>query len=290
MGDLERPARAEPVEARAEKAARAFEVVTLDGSGAREARPDEVAGEEPLEIRIADETVAIVMRTPGADERLALGFLLGEGILSSADDLSSISHCGRPGSEGFGNTVNAVPAPGARIAWDRLDRGARTTVASSACGVCGRLTIDDLLRGVEPVTGAPVQAAVISAAVEALRARQPLFDRTGGIHAASACTADGTPLATHEDVGRHNAVDKVVGSLLLARRAGDLREAALLLVSGRPGFEIVQKAARARIPVIAGVSAPTSLAVELARRAGITLAGFVRRGRMNLYSCAERVG
>jgi FdhD protein len=265
------------------------EVVEVRDGTVAERRRDELAREEPLEIRLADETVAIVMRTPGADERLALGFLVGEGILSSADDLSAISHCGRPGTEGFGNTVNAVPAPGARIAWDRLDRGARTTVASSACGVCGRLTIEDLLAGLEPVVAEPVPSSVVFAAVEALRERQPLFDRTGGCHAVSACAADGTPLATHEDVGRHNAVDKVVGSLLLARRAGDARVPAILVVSGRPGFEIVQKAARARIPIVAGVSAPTSLAAELAERAGITLCGFVRRGRMNVYAHPERI-
>jgi FdhD protein len=271
-------------------AASAVEVVDLRGGAARAVRADEVAREEPLEIRLADETVAIVMRTPGEDDRLALGFLLAEGIIASADDLSSIAHCGRPGTEGWGNVVNAVPAPGARIAWDRIDRGARTTVASSACGVCGRLTIEDLLAGLEPLAiGAPLPAARVAAAVEALRGRQPLFDRTGGCHAAAACAADGAPLATHEDVGRHNAVDKVVGSLLLARRAGDARAPALLVLSGRPGFEIVQKAARARIPVVAGVSAPTSLAVELAERAGITLCGFVRRGRMNVYAHAGRL-
>jgi FdhD protein len=273
----------------ADASASAVEVVEVRAGAERLPREDELAREEPLEIRIADETVAIVMRTPGADERLALGFLLGEGIISSADDLSSIAHCGRPGTEGFGNTVNAVPAPGAKVNWDRLDRGARTTVASSACGVCGRLTIEDLLVGLEPLVAAPIPAAVVFEAVEALRERQPLFERTGGCHAVSACAADGTPLATYEDVGRHNAVDKVVGSLLLARRAGDRREAALLVISGRPGFEIIQKAARARIPVVAGVSAPTSLAAELAKRAGITLCGFVRRGRMNVYSHPERV-
>jgi FdhD protein len=267
------------------------DVVDLRDGAARERRADEVAREEPLDIRLADETVAILMRTPGADDRLALGFLLAEGIISSADDLSSIAHCGRPGTEGWGNVINAVPAPGARIDWDRIDRSARTTVAGSACGVCGRLTIDDLLAGLEPLAlGEPLPAGRVAAAVEALRARQPLFDRTGGVHAASACAADGTPLATYEDVGRHNAVDKVVGSLLLARRSGDERAPALLVVSGRAAFEIVQKAARARIPVVAGVSAPTSLAVELAERAGITLCGFVRRGRMNVYAHAARLG
>ena len=225
------------------EAARAVEVVEVGSAGARASRGDEVAREEPLEIRLADETVAVVMRTPGA-----------------------------------------------KIGWDRIDRGARTTVASSACGVCGRLTIEDLLQGLEELPpGIPLAGALVSSAVERLRERQPLFDRTGGVHAASACAADGTPLATYEDVGRHNAVDKVVGSLLLARRAADAREAALLVLSGRAGFEIVQKAARARIPVVAGVSAPTSLAVELAARAGITLAGFVRKGRMNVYTHPARI-
>ncbi len=266
------------------------EVVDLRADQPRVPRIDEVAREEPLEIRIADETVAVVMRTPGDDERLALGFLLGEGFISCAADLASVAHCGRPGAEGFGNVVNVVPAPGARIAWDRIDRSQRSTIASSACGVCGRRTVEDLLFGLDGMpSGASIPASIVSRSVERLRERQPLFDRTGGIHAASACAPDGAALFTHEDVGRHNAVDKVVGSLLLARRAGGREDAALLVVSGRPGFEIVQKAARARIPVVAGVSAPTSLAVELAERAGITLAGFVRRGRMNLYAHPERI-
>jgi FdhD protein len=254
------------------------------------ARADEVAREEPLEIRLNDEVVAVIMRTPGDDERLALGFLLAEGIVSTADDLASLAHCGRVGTEGFGNVINAVPAPGSRIEWDPALVPRRATVTSSACGVCGRLSIEDLLAASPPLErGGRLDPRLIASAVEGLQRRQPLFGRTGGTHGAAAHDRDGAALAVHEDVGRHNAVDKVVGALAIARRAGDRREAAMLVVSGRAGFEIVQKAVRARIPVVASVSAPTSLSVDLAERAGITLVGFARQGRMNVYAHAERV-
>jgi FdhD protein len=251
---------------------------------------DAVAVEEPLEIRLGGETVAVLMRTPGEDHRLALGFLFGERILQSADDAAAVFHCGRPDAEGYGNTIEIAPASGARIDWGRLETSRRAAATTSACGVCGRVAVADLLDGVPPVPPAPpLAAAEVSAAVEALRRHQPTFDATGGTHCAALFARGGALIAAHEDVGRHNATDKVVGALLLARAAGEAPEPALLAVSGRAGFEIVQKAARAGIPVVASVSAPTSLAVEVARASGVCLAGFVRGERMNVYSSPDRI-
>jgi FdhD protein len=251
---------------------------------------DLVAVEEPLEIRLAGETVATVMRTPGDDHRLALGFLFAEGVLRSAADVTTISHCGRPGAEGYGNVIDVVPASHGAIDWERLDASRRAGTTSSACGVCGRTAISDLLAVIPPVAaGAAVPAARVAAAVEALREHQPAFDATGGAHCAALFARGGRLVVAHEDVGRHNAVDKVVGALLVHRTRPAPPDPEVLAVSGRAGFEIVQKAARAGIPVVASVSAPTSLAVELARASGVTLAGFVRGSGMNLYSAPERI-
>jgi FdhD protein len=254
-------------------------------------REDLVAVEEPLEIRLAGDPIAVLMRTPGEDHRLALGYLFGEGILSSAADATSVFHCGRPGEPGYGNVIDVVPASGAPVDFARLEASRRTATTSSACGVCGRSTVHDLLAGLVPLSaGPPVAAASIAGAVAALRAHQPTFAATGATHCAALWARGGALVAAHEDVGRHNAADKVVGALLLARAAAeDAPDPEILAVSGRAGLEIVQKAARARIPVVASVSAPTSLAVELAQRAGVTLAGFVRGAGMNLYAVAERI-
>ena len=251
---------------------------------------DLVAVEEPLEIRFAGETVAVIMRSPGDDHRLALGYLFSEGILRSAADASTVFHCGRVGDEGYGNTIEVSPASGAVIDWARLDGARRAGLTTSACGVCGRMAVADLLEGLPPLPAGPVLAAErIGAAVEAIRRHQPTFQATGGTHAAALWDLAGELVAAHEDVGRHNAVDKVVGGLLLARASGANPVPAVLAVSGRGGFDIVQKAARAGIPVVACVSAPTSLAIDVARAAGVTLAGFVRGGRMNVYAGVERV-
>lgn len=259
-------------------------------AGAAAPERDLVAVEEPLEIRVAGEPVAVVMRTPGDDHRLALGYLFAEGILSSAADATVVAHCGRPGAEGWGNVIDVVPASRGAVDWTRLEASRRAAPTASACGVCGRATIDDLLAAIPRLPpGPPVAAARVAAAVGALRAHQPAFDATGATHGAALWGHDGSLVAAHEDVGRHNAVDKVVGALLLARAQGERPEPAVLAVSGRAGFELVQKAARAGVPVLASVSAPTSLAVELARAAGLTLAGFVRGGRMNVYAGADRV-
>jgi FdhD protein len=249
---------------------------------------DFIAVEEPLQIRLAGEPVATLMRTPGDDHLLALGFLYAERILSGADDAAAVVHCGRPDEEGYGNVVDVRPAAGACIDWRRLDGAAR--IASSACGVCGRATVEELLEGLPVLPPGPsFTPDRIHQAVEGLRRHQPAFDATGGTHAAAALTREGLLLAVHEDVGRHNAVDKVVGALLVAQAAGKPSEATLLAVSGRAGVEIVQKAVRARIPVVASVSAPTSLAVQLARASGLTLLGFVRATRMNIYAGGERL-
>jgi FdhD protein len=260
---------------------------------------DEVAVEEPLEIRIDGEPVATTMRTPGADADLALGFLFAEGLLERADDVSAVVHCGRPGDEGYGNVLDVRSGAGARLDPERVLDLRRFVPVASACGVCGRRSIEGLLLRIRPLdesTRLPPSLAVN--AIAALASVQPGFARTGGLHAVAAFGADGALLAAAEDVGRHNAVDKVVGALFRAGRM--LRGAqherspgpgapALLAVSGRAGFEIVQKAAAARIPAVASVSAPTSLAVDLAVAARIALLGFVRGGRFNVYANAWRL-
>ncbi len=261
------------------------------GRPGRGESPDWVAVEEPLEVRIAGEVVATLMRTPGDDHLLTLGFLYGERVLEGAEDVASVVHCGNPEEEGWGNVVDVRPAGGARIAWERVSGAERQGAVSSACGVCGRRTVDELLDGLPPLPGGPVwEVSAIRAAMERLREHQPAFDATGGTHAAAAWSAEGELLAVHEDVGRHNTVDKVVGALLLRRaESSALPRAELLTVSGRAGLEIVQKAVRAGIPIVASVSAPTSLAVQFARAAGLTLLGFVRGEKMNVYSGSDRV-
>jgi len=256
---------------------------------------DDVAVEEPLEIRVAGEVVGVLMRTPGDDHRLALGWLFSEGLLSSADDVSAVFHCGRADDEGYGNAIEIAPSSSGGIDLSRLDTSRRSFTAGSACGVCGRKAVEDLVQGLpSPEPGYSVSMSEVAARVEELRRNQPVFQATGGAHVAALWARDGSLLAAHEDVGRHNAVDKVVGALLVARtearRGGQpVPEPGLLAVSSRAGLEIVQKAARARVPVVATVSAPTSLAVELARTAGLTLAAFVRGGGMNVYAGAERI-
>lgn len=254
---------------------------------------DAVVVEEPLEIRVDGDTIGVTMRTPGDDDRLALGFLFGEGIVQSRADVSSVAHCGRPGEEGYRNTIEVRSGPGASLDADRILEGRRFIPTTSACGVCGRQTIEDLLSRCGVLVGGDVLSRhLVFACLDEMRRLQPRFDRTGGLHAAAAFDAKGAALACFEDVGRHNAVDKVVGQLLRDARVGeDARERppALLVVSGRAGFEIVQKAAMARIPVVVSVSAPTSLSIDLAARAGITLAGFARGESMNVYTHPWRI-
>jgi FdhD protein len=261
-------------------------------SSSERAVDEDLVVEEPLDIRVSGDTLAVTMRTPGHDRELVLGFLWAEGVITALDDIAAIAHCGRPVDESFGNTIEVTPAPGARLhlpgELPERAMGRRGTLTTSACGVCGRKSIDDLLErctGVDPA-GSMRRAAIVRA-VDGLRARQPVFAQSGGCHAASLVTFEGTHVTTFEDVGRHNAVDKVVGASLLAGALPASNRA--LVVSGRTSFEIVQKAVVAGIPIVVGVSAASSLAVEVARRAGSTLIGFARGSDFLVYTGEQRI-
>jgi FdhD protein len=266
--------------------------IVVDQAEASE-RADLLAAEEPLGIRISGQAVSMTMRTPGDDVDLTAGFLFSEGFISLAADIASIricdgAQCGHDhqASDPTGNIADVVLRPGLTVPAELR----RNFLTSSACGVCGKASIDELL-----VPGrfdllddqVRVTAGVLAGLPDALRRAQRVFDRTGGLHAAGLFSADGELLAAREDVGRHNAVDKVIGWAL---RAGHLPlRGCVLMVSGRASFELVQKAVLAGIPVLAAVSAPSSLAAELADEAGLTLAGFVRGGSMNVYAGPQRV-
>jgi FdhD protein len=240
-------------------------------------RADELSVEEPLELRLAGDTLAVTMRTPGHDRELAAGFLLAEGLIRSRADLGSIAHCGRLGQDGYGNVIDVLPAPGVTIAPEALAGARRGTLTTAACGLCGRRLIDDLLAALAPPALAePFHAAFIAGLPTELRTRQPDFERTGGLHAAGIAREGVGLLVVREDVGRHNAVDKAVGRLLLDGRLPIA--CAVLVVSGRVSFEIVQKALAAGLAGVVGVSAPSSLAVSTAARFGLLLAGFARGG------------
>jgi FdhD protein len=242
---------------------------------------DEVAGEAPLEIRVAGQPLAVLMRTPGHDDELARGFLLTEGVVARPADVVSVRHCSDAPDD---DVVNVVLAEGVDVDWARLRR---STFASSSCGVCGKRTRAAAL-GVAPPLVDAVEVAVetLYELPGRLRAAQAAFGLTGGLHAAGLYDAAGAALVVREDVGRHNAVDKVVG---WAAAAGEALAGRVLVVSGRVSFEIVQKALAARIPVVAAVSAPTSLAVEVARERGLTLVAFLRDRRLNVYAGGERI-
>jgi len=257
-------------------------------------RQEDVVVEEPLEIRVAGESLATTMRTPGEDRFLALGFLFAEGVILSLDDVGSVHHCGRMDDPRYGNTIEVMAGPGVNLDVERLSRTKRTGITQSACGICGRDSIEDLLLRVPVATStAKIESALLLRIPELLSVCQDNFVLTGGLHAACAITSAGQVVAHAEDVGRHNAVDKVVGKLLHSRqlpRDETYENAALILaVSGRASFEIVQKAAVAGFVCVASVSAPSSLAIETATSAGLTLAAFVREGRFTLYSHESRV-
>jgi FdhD protein len=252
-------------------------------------RPDTLAVEEPLEIRLGDDPFTVTMRTPGHDVELALGFLVGEGVVRGPDDVLGAMHCpdasrgpdGGPTHNVVEVTLAAGTAPPPRTVVRRI---------TSACGVCGTDSIDAVrARSAVDVhaDGATVDPAVVAALPDRLREGQRVFDRTGGLHAAGLFTAGGDLLAVREDVGRHNAVDKVVG-WAFQRGMLPLR-GHVLQVSGRASFELVQKAAAAGCPVLAAVSAPSSLAVDLAVDAGLTLVGFSRGASFNVYAHPHRV-
>ncbi len=252
-------------------------------------RPDTVAAEEPLEIRLAGRPLAVTMRTPGDDFDLVHGFLATEGVIRTSADLSGLRYCNSVDDEGR-NTYNVVDvdlAPGIEAPDTALDRNFYT---SSSCGVCGKASIDAIrTRTPYDVAADDVRVTLetLLALPDRLRAAQEVFDRTGGLHAAGLFTAGGELVALREDVGRHNAVDKVVGDAVREGRVPLTRH--VLMVSGRSSFELTQKAAMAGVPVLAAVSAPSSLAVELAADAGITLVGFLRGDGCNVYTHPDRI-
>ena len=249
------------------------------------AESDTVAVEEPLEIRVADRSVAVVMRTPGHDRELAAGFLLTEGVIRQADDVLDIVLCREQEGANSGNVVNALLAPTTPVDFTRLTRH---VFSSSSCGVCGKVTLDAVLQNFPPVATGPVFAPTALATLPArLRAAQPVFATTGGLHGCALFNLSGELEIVREDVGRHNALDKVLGRALLDRRL-PLTNAGLLL-SGRLSFELVQKALAAGVPLVAGIGAPSSLAIACAERGGITLIGFLRAERFNIYTHAERL-
>jgi FdhD protein len=260
--------------------------ITPDG---RTTRPDTLAAEEPMELRVTGTPLSVTMRTPGHDVELAHGFLLTEGVITSLDDVVAARYCDSVDDAGRNtyNVLDVALAPSVAPPSASVERNFYTT---SSCGVCGKASLDAVrTKTAFPVLDGDLRipAATISTLPDRLREAQKVFDSTGGLHAAGLFDADGTLLVAREDVGRHNAVDKVLGWALLHGRVP--ARGCVLQVSGRASFELVQKAAMAGVPILSAVSAPSSLAVELADDAGITLAGFVRGGSMNIYTRDERV-
>lgn len=247
-------------------------VTRVDGKSSRE-DDDVLVVEEPLEIRLGEKPVSVTLRTPGDDFDLAAGFLFTESILRSGSEIASIRHWGSP------NVVRVALQDGVKVNLQRLQRHFYST---SSCGVCGKTSIDAVRVHTTALAGTfDVNADVVASLPDTLRAQQKTFESTGAIHGAGIFASDGTLLRMREDVGRHNAVDKVIGSFV--RETTPLANT-ILCVSGRASFEIVQKAIVARIPMLAAVGAPSTLAVELARTFRLKLAGFVRDGRFNLYA------
>lgn len=249
---------------------------------------DDLAVEEPLEIRVEGRAVAVTMRTPGHDEELVVGFLLTEGVVARREDIVAIAPVAA--KQGGGEEPNIVDVRLARPEAVDFARLTRHVFTASSCGLCGKATIAAVQAKhavLAPDWGPQVAADALAQMPAALAAVQETFQRTGGLHATGLFTADGKLLVSREDVGRHNAVDKVIGHMLLS---GGIEPASVvLLVSGRVAFEIVQKGLAARIAFIAAISAPTSLAVDFARSGGMTLVGFLRDGRMNIYAGSDRI-
>ena len=270
-------------------------VKRVSANGRTEQLEDALAVEEPLEIRISfdrdgrrlQKAISITMRTPGDDESLAAGFLFTEGIIKNRNQIAAIQHCGKPSPDkGIRNTVRVDLSDGVDIDFKRLERHFYTT---SSCGVCGKSSIEALQTGISKLTddGPSISAEIIHELPASGIASQSTFEKTGGLHASVLFDANGNIEAVAEDVGRHNALDKVIGKKFTS---GEVPLAnSILLVSGRASFELVQKALMAGIPIMAAVGAPSSLAVELAREYGMTLIGFVRDGRFNIYSAEQRV-
>lgn len=263
--------------------------VTIVDEGVAGSRRERLVTEEPLEIRAAGPgqepvSVAVTMRTPGADMELAAGFLFTEGLVESAGEIATIRYCGleEPLEQRFNIVTVELRRP--------FDAGSleRNFYATSSCGICGKASIDQVEVRTEPVAQGPiVDPGLIERLPLTLRAGQELFDATGGLHAAGLFDADGSLIALREDVGRHNAMDKLVGHELLEGRLP--ASGRIVLVSGRASFELVQKAAVAGVPIFCAVSAPSTLAVETARRLGVTLVAFLRGRRFNVYAHPERL-
>ena len=261
-------------------------------AGRWSAAGDDVASEEPLQLLLDGEPLSVIMRTPGSDIELAVGLLHSERVITSLDDVASL----RISAEAH-ETEAALSVAGDLIESNAVDVRLRTTEArrprrsflsSSACGVCGATTLDDLAHDHAPLAPGPVvDARTLPPLADRLRSRQELFDKTGGLHAAGLFDENGELLTLREDIGRHNAVDKVVGRAVLDGRV-PLRHA-LLAVSGRAGYELVQKAVAAGIPILVAVGAPSTLAVATAARFGLTLVGFLRGERFNVYSRPDRI-
>jgi FdhD protein len=262
--------------------------VSIHRPGRVEPVADCVAIEEPMEVRVNGAPFAVIMRTPGADRDLVAGFLLAEDVIRNVDEIGAIEYCADAADEGRDNTINVTVLQDAVTRLDAKLAERRQVTMSSSCGLCGRLTIESLQSRVASVAGEwTIPAGVIASLPDRLRAAQAVFESTGGLHAAGLFDRAGVLQLSAEDVGRHNAVDKIVGRTLLAgQHPLDER---VLLVSGRTSFELVQKALLAGVPLIAAVSAPSSLAVDLATQAGITLCGFVRGANFNIYSHPGRI-
>ena len=257
----------------------------VEADGRVSVHVDQLAVEEPLEVRLEDRPFAVLMRTPGHDLDLVAGFLLSEGLIEDADDLAAMQPCGDPHRGGVENLVRVRFASGTPRAVDAALSATRTLRASGACGVCGRDTIDDLLARLRPLSPRPwPDPGHLATLPDRLRAAQTLFDVTGGVHGAALFAADGTLLVVREDVGRHNAVDKVLGARLRAGHVPDEARDEVLVVSSRAGFEIVQKAVAGRVPVVVAVGAATHLADALARAANLRLHAFVRPRGMNRHA------
>jgi FdhD protein len=271
----------------------AEQVKVLDvRGGASVERLDEAAAEEPLEIRVLPGAespayrIAVTMRTPGSDMELAAGFLVSEGLLTAPEQVSRIAYCTDPGEPQQHNIVNVLLAGGVRFDRERFRRNVYTT---SSCGICGKAAIEQVRTTVKhsPIGRFQIPSELLTSLPSRIASAQRIFDRTGGLHAAALFRPNGELLLVREDVGRHNAVDKVVGNRFLSGHLPDSNT--ILLVSGRAGFELVQKAAVGGVPFLAAIGAPSSLAIELAKEQGMTLVGFLREGRFNLYSGEQRV-
>ena len=259
------------------------EVLRRVGNKSLKPLNDVVAAEEPLEIRVQGRSVAVTMRTPGHDRELAAGFLLTEGIIRDRTDVVELLHCRAAAAPD--NTLNVFLAASVKVDFAQLTRH---VFATSSCGLCGKASIESVHQHFPPVKSKlTVQAQTLVRLPALMREAQQTFARTGGLHAAAVFDAKGQLVVLREDVGRHNAVDKVLGFGLLEKKFPF--DAHVLLVSGRASFEIMQKALAARIPIICAVSAPSSLAVEFARESNQTLVGFLRGDTMNVYAGAERI-